>query len=88
MLTGRSVHRVLNDQGSSVNFMLWDIFVGLQISREVRWILVGFSGEHVEVRGYMNLRTTFIDGTLARTVVDEYMVVNTPSSYNLILGRP
>jgi len=42
----------------------------------------------VEVRGYVNLRTTFSDDTSARTIVLWYVVVNTPSTYNLLLGRP
>lgn len=28
-------------------------------------VMVRFSGEQVEVRGYVELRTTFTDGTLA-----------------------
>jgi len=42
----------------------------------------------VEVRGYIDLRTTFSDEEAARTIVVRYVVVNTPSAYNLLLGRP
>jgi len=42
----------------------------------------------VEVQGYVDLRTTFFDDTTARTIVIRYVVVNTPSTYNLLLGRP
>ncbi|XP_068486605.1 uncharacterized protein [Phaseolus vulgaris] len=45
-------------------------------------------GDQVEVRGYIELRTTFTDGTTARTEKIKYLVVNAPSAYNILLGRP
>ena len=42
----------------------------------------------MEVRGYIKLRTTFFDGTAARTITIRYIVVNAFSAYNLLLGRP
>jgi len=42
----------------------------------------------VEVRGHIELRTTFTDGTTSRTTNIRYLVVNTPSAYNILLGRP
>jgi len=63
--------------------------VGLQIpkKRQQRFdgVLVGFSGELVEVRSYVELRTKFTDGTLASTIIIRYMVMKAPSSYNLLL---
>ncbi|XP_068498165.1 uncharacterized protein [Phaseolus vulgaris] len=45
-------------------------------------------GDQVEVRGYIELRMTFTDGTAARTERIKYLVVNAPSAYNFLLGRP
>ena len=42
----------------------------------------------MECRGYIDPRTTFSDEEVARTIVIRYVVVNTPSGYNLLLGRP
>jgi len=50
--------------------------------------LVGFAGDQVEVRGFIDLRTTFTDEEAARTNVIRCVVVNTPSACNLLLGRP
>ena len=36
----------------------------------------------------MELRTTYTDGTIFRTVNIRYLVVNAPSAYNILLGRP
>ena len=42
----------------------------------------------MEVRGYLELRTTFTDGTASRTENIRYLVVNANSAYNILLGRP
>jgi len=42
----------------------------------------------VEVRGYIELRTTFTDGLVSRTEKIRYLVINAPSTYNILLGRP
>ena len=42
----------------------------------------------MEVRGYIELRTTFTDGLASRTEKIRYLVVNAPSAYNILLGRP
>ena len=89
---GRKVHRVLMDQGSSADVMFWPTFNKLQLSldhlRPYAGCLYGFAGDQVEVRGYIELRTTFTDGTVARTKKIKYLVVNAPSAYNILLGRP
>jgi len=92
VMVGRRVHRVLIDQGNLTNVMFWSMFANLWISpdqlRPHDGCLVGFARDQVEVRGYVDLRTTFSDDKAARTVVIRYVVVNTPSAYNLLLGRP
>jgi len=50
--------------------------------------LVGFAGDQVEVRGYVKLRTTFSEESVARTIAIRYVVVKFSSAYNLLLGRP
>ena len=39
----------------------------------------------MEVRGHL---TTFTDGVASRTENIMYLVVNAPSTYNILLGRP
>jgi len=89
---GRTVHRVLVDQGSSADVMFWQTFGKLQLSpdqlRPYGGCLYGFIGDQVEVRGYIELRTTFTDGLASRTEKIGYLVVNASSAYNILLGRP
>jgi len=42
----------------------------------------------VEVRGYVDLRTTFSNESTTKMIIVKYIVVNTSSTYNLLLGRP
>jgi len=89
---GRKVHKVLVDQGSSADVMFWSTFNKLRLSpdlfRPYRGCLYGFADNQVEVRGYLELRTTFTDGEASRTESIRYFVVNANSAYNILLGRP
>ncbi|XP_068474988.1 uncharacterized protein [Phaseolus vulgaris] len=88
---GRKVHRVLVDQGSSTDVMFWTTFNKLQLSpnqlRPYIGFLYGFAGDQVEVRGHLELRTSFTDGATSRMENIRYLVVNAPSAYNILLGR-
>ena len=90
--TRRKVHRVLMDQGRSTDVMFWLTFNKLQLSpdqfRPYTGCLYGFSGDQVEVCGHIELRTTFTDSVASRTENIRYLVVNAPSTYNILLGRP
>ena len=88
---GRRVHRVLIDQGSSTYVMFWSTFNKLQLSpdqlRPYDDCLYGFARDQVEVKGHVELRTTFTDDTTSRTVNIRYLVVNGLSTYNILLSR-
>ena len=72
--------------------MFWSTFNKLRLSpdllRPYTGCLYGFADNQVEVRGYLELRTTFTDGTASRTENISYLVVNANSAYNILLGRP
>ena len=40
------------------------------------------------MRGHIELRMTFTDSAASRTANIRYFVVNAPSAYNILLGRP
>lgn len=50
--------------------------------------LVGFSGEQVQVMGHVPIITIFGSGSNARSIKVRYLIVNTLSPYNIIIGRP
>jgi len=83
---------VVSHENDSADVIFWETFVNLQLSpdqlRPYDGCLVGFAGDQVEVRGYVELRTTFADENTIRTITIRYIVVNVPSTYNLLLDRP
>ena len=86
------VKRVLIDPGSSADVLYWEAFKGMGFEPNellpFSGTLVGFSGEQVQVLGYLPALTTFGDGGSAKTVQVRYLVVNASSPYNTIIGRP
>jgi len=51
--------------------------------------IVGFSRERVDTRGFIDLYVKFGEGGLqSRTIKIRYLLVDTNTSYNILLGRP
>ena len=86
-----AIAKVLVDRGSSVDILYWETFKKMQISEaEIQPYneqIVGFSGERVDTRGYIDLFTTFGDDYLSKTINIRYLLVNANTSYNILLGR-
>jgi len=87
-----AIVKVLVDQGSSVDILYWETFKKMQISEaEIQPYneqIVGFWGERVDTRGFIDLYTTFGDDYLSKTINIRYLLVNANTSYNILLGRP
>jgi len=47
--------------------------------------LVGFSREHVQVCGHVEIQMTLKEGDLAKTNMIKYVFVNAPLPYNILL---
>ncbi|KAK8948482.1 hypothetical protein KSP39_PZI005424 [Platanthera zijinensis] len=83
-----TVSRILVDNGSFVNVIFKKAFNEMRVeSRRVLAAdgpLFGFSGERKEVEGGVGLQVTL--GGLSRNC--RFVIVDAPSSYNAIFGRP
>ncbi|KAL0461378.1 UNVERIFIED_CONTAM: hypothetical protein Slati_0025400 [Sesamum latifolium] len=55
---------------------------------KVNTSLYGFAGEVVHPRGMVSLPLTMGRGTMRKTCLLKFLVVDVPSAYNVILGRP
>jgi hypothetical protein len=86
------VKPVLIDQGSSADIMFLATFKQLGIPSSMIGAyhnnLVAFSGELVTVRGYVELETIFGIEEATKRVTIKYLLVNSASSCNMIIGRP
>ncbi|XP_074327497.1 uncharacterized protein LOC141665412 [Apium graveolens] len=87
-----SVHRVFNDNGSSVNVLYYEAYnrLGLRdkdMEKEESYVY-GFCGEIVKVKGTIDLPITIKEEHLSATQDIQFMVIDQESSYNILLGRP
>ncbi|XP_034219187.1 uncharacterized protein LOC117630595 [Prunus dulcis] len=85
------VGRVLIDTGSSVSVILAEAFREMGIGdNQVNWQLtplLSFSGDLVQPIGSVKLPITF--GTVPRKTMtyDQFLIVDCPTAYNVIVGR-
>ncbi|XP_075507516.1 uncharacterized protein LOC142544344 [Primulina tabacum] len=86
------VMRVFIDSGSSVNVIFKDALVQMDLQsyhlEAVETALFGFVGHVVYPKGEIGLSLTLGSQDLKKTLMTSFTVVDSPSSYNIILGRP
>ncbi|GMN26015.1 hypothetical protein TIFTF001_036155 [Ficus carica] len=86
------IRHVLIDNGSSADVLFMNAFSRLKIGGAVltpiQTPLYGFAGECVRAAGTINLPIAIGDGPERVTRMVEFIVVDRPSAYNVILGRP
>ena len=92
IVANKTVHRVLIDNGSSIDIIFALAFDKMGIGREklepVNTHLEGFSGEKVLPLGSIQLVLTLEDPSCQATTTVRFLVVDAPSAYNMLLGRP
>lgn len=92
MITRYHVRKVLVDQESLTNILYWKTFTQMEIWEEVMTSfneqIVGFTGERVSTKGYVELRTSLGVDKDAKELKIKFLLVDADTSYNVILGRP
>ena len=92
MIEGFNTRRVLVDNGSSANIICLSTFQQIKVDpkrlRSFESPLINFSGDKVYPQGIVIL--TVIAGSYPLQVTNQHnsLVVDSPSSYNVIIERP
>jgi len=88
---GNDVGRILVDNGSSADILVWQCFVKMgfteQALKKSQYPLIGFGGKRIEALGKIELNVTFGEGVTQRTEAITFDVVDINYPYNAIFGR-
>jgi hypothetical protein len=91
-MANHGIHRILVDNESSANILYWPAFQQMGIDRERIKLfgspLIRFGGEVVYPIGIIPLPVTAGTSPRLSTVMVDFLVIDRPSAYNTIIGRP
>ncbi|KAL0409684.1 UNVERIFIED_CONTAM: hypothetical protein Sradi_1902800 [Sesamum radiatum] len=92
MIANYEVGRIFINFGSSADILFGEAYDQMQLGdvslEKVNTSLYGFAGEVVHPRGMVSLPLTMGKGTTRKTCLLKFLVVDVPSAYNVIPGRP
>ncbi|XP_041016133.1 uncharacterized protein LOC121258653 [Juglans microcarpa x Juglans regia] len=87
-----TTRRILIDNGSSADILLWEVFTRMGIDaaqlHSAPMSLKGFSGSMVHPLGTITLTVLTSSTPCTTSIIVNFLVVRTLSSYNSIIGRP
>ncbi|XP_065015421.1 uncharacterized protein LOC135642865 [Musa acuminata AAA Group] len=91
-IANAQVRRIMIDTGSSGDMLYLDAFQKLGLTRDALEpmcsVLTGFTRDSISLLGAITLPLTLGVPLRSKTVIVTFLVVDLPTAYNVILGRP
>ncbi|XP_073120837.1 uncharacterized protein [Henckelia pumila] len=92
MVANYDVARIFVDSGSSVNVLFQEAINQMELGQykiePVATSLFGFTGHAIRPMGLVHLPLTLGKSNIRKTKIVSFIIVDAPSAYNAILGRP
>ncbi|XP_075503974.1 uncharacterized protein LOC142541301 [Primulina tabacum] len=92
MIANYEVARIFVDSGSSVNVLFKEAMdqmdLGEYTVEPISTALFGITGHAIHPLGVVNLPLSLGSGDTRKTPIINFVIVDAPSSYNVIMGRP
>lgn len=92
LVVNNTLHRILIGNGSSTDIFFWEAFCCMGIDLACLWptpvLLSGFMGVVVQPMGVITLSVLVVEHPHISSIMADFIVAKSPSSYNTILGRP
>ena len=85
------VERILVDDGSAVEILMYEAFKQMGLDESLlrpTGPVYGFANQPIGVKGLITLPVTLGQGENKVTIPADFLVVDLPSAYNAIIGRP
>jgi hypothetical protein len=91
-IASHTMHRILVDNGSSAEIRYWTVIQQMGIAQDrikpFDSPLVVSTGEQVQTMGIISLPITCGTSPRDSTIMVDFLVVDRPSTYNVIIGQP
>ena len=92
MVVNHNVHRILVDNGSSVDILYFQEYerMGLKVNdlKPSPNPVYGFMGDSVVPLGVISLLMTLGEYFRQSCIIADFLVIDQPSTFNAVLGRP
>ena len=92
MVVNNNIHRVLVDNGSSVDILCYQVFQRMRLKvsdlKPLPNPIYGFTGDSIIPLGVISLPMTLREYPRQSCVMEDFLVINQPSAFNAVLGRP
>ena len=92
MIPNNNIHRILIENGSSIDILYYQVFQRMRLKvsdlKPLPNLIYGFIGDSVIPLGVISLSMTLGEYLRQSCVMVDFLVIDQPLAFNAVLGRP